>query len=398
MSEENFEMAVDNEIFSLQDVIDQEKEIKDMADAVLGASDHVNCSYDQGYVYRQALYSCLTCLRENNVDVNKEDYKLSGICLACSYECHQNHQLVELYTKRDFRCDCGNQNFAQTDKKFTCKLQPHKDSINTENKYNHNFLGLYCSCNTPYAEESIHASVSNTNEHSMNQEEDAEMIQCTLCEDWYHLNHLSGADKFDLPETNDDFELVCESCMSDNQFLWLYQKYMPIRKENATEEAFEVTESQNCMLGELEPGLILTNKQDLVEKKQACFFSPGWRRSLCQCISCSNLYRERHVEFLFRNNDTIDFYENLGKEKAEQESLNENKLLNEQLGKLDRVSQIDFLSDLNEFKQELSEFLAGFAKLGEVVKQEDILGFFEKLNKRKKQRATSSSSLNYSCK
>lgn len=30
---------------------------------------------------------------------------------ACSYNCHEGHDLVELYTKRAFRCDCGNSKF-----------------------------------------------------------------------------------------------------------------------------------------------------------------------------------------------------------------------------------------------------------------------------------------------
>lgn len=45
----------------------------------------------QGYVQRQALYACATC------SVGDED--LAGICLACSLECHDGHELFELYTK-----------------------------------------------------------------------------------------------------------------------------------------------------------------------------------------------------------------------------------------------------------------------------------------------------------
>lgn len=29
--------------------------------------------------------------------------QLAGICLACSYHCHDGHELVELYTKRYFK-------------------------------------------------------------------------------------------------------------------------------------------------------------------------------------------------------------------------------------------------------------------------------------------------------
>lgn len=41
---------------------------------------------------RQALYACSTC--------TPPGAEPAGICLACSYECHGSHRLLELYTKR----------------------------------------------------------------------------------------------------------------------------------------------------------------------------------------------------------------------------------------------------------------------------------------------------------
>lgn len=66
---------------------------------VLGGSDAENCTYQLGYVGRQALYSCNTCFEKFGVK--------AGVCLACSLKCHDGHDLFELYTKRNFRCDCG---------------------------------------------------------------------------------------------------------------------------------------------------------------------------------------------------------------------------------------------------------------------------------------------------
>lgn len=75
---------------------------------------------------RQALYSCLTCLPES-----KEDFrKGAGICLACSYSCHEGHELIELYTKRNFRCDCG------TPKTRRKCLLDEKSADNAKNEYN----------------------------------------------------------------------------------------------------------------------------------------------------------------------------------------------------------------------------------------------------------------------
>lgn len=73
--------------------------ITSMLYTVLGASDSENCTYQLGYVGRQALYSCKTCFEKSGVK--------AGICLACSLKCHDGHDLFELYTKRNFRCDCG---------------------------------------------------------------------------------------------------------------------------------------------------------------------------------------------------------------------------------------------------------------------------------------------------
>ena len=53
------------------------------------------------------------------------------MCLACSYHCHEGHDLVELYTKRNFRCDCGNKKFPSRN---ICTLEPKKRPENEDNK------------------------------------------------------------------------------------------------------------------------------------------------------------------------------------------------------------------------------------------------------------------------
>jgi E3 ubiquitin-protein ligase UBR7 len=82
------------------------------------------------------------------------------------------NKIVELWTKRNFRCDCGNSKFGE----FFCKLFPNKDIENADNSYNHNFKGSYCTCGRPYPDPDA--------------EEQVEMIQCCICEDWFHEEHL----------------------------------------------------------------------------------------------------------------------------------------------------------------------------------------------------------------
>lgn len=86
---------------------------------------------------------------------------------------------MELWTKRNFRCDCGNSKFGE----FFCKILASKDAENSNNVYNHNFKSTYCTCNLPYPDP--------------NAEEQVEMIQCCICEDWFHEEHigLSSTDK-----------------------------------------------------------------------------------------------------------------------------------------------------------------------------------------------------------
>lgn len=139
------------------------------------------CTYATGSL-RQELYACQTCYRETG--------KPNAICYACSIKCHTSHDLVELFTKRGRTCDCGtsrivgpcivrypNWSNLLLDSKMKKEFEP--DIPDSNNKYGHNFKGLFCSCNTPY-----------------NPLTDSNMLQCILgvqCdEDWYHEECIMG--------------------------------------------------------------------------------------------------------------------------------------------------------------------------------------------------------------
>lgn len=121
----------------LQDLEEQELE----EDLVLGGDEGNECTYSKGYMKRQAIFSCLTCTPNGN----------AGVCTACSLSCHDGHEILELWTKRNFRCDCGNSKFGE----FFCKLDASKDVENTKNSYNHNFKGSYCTCGRPYPDPDV---------------------------------------------------------------------------------------------------------------------------------------------------------------------------------------------------------------------------------------------------
>ncbi|MPC62056.1 putative E3 ubiquitin-protein ligase UBR7 [Portunus trituberculatus] len=65
-------------------------DINDSLNAQFGLG---NTIFTQGYMKRQALYACMTCCPADGE-------QQAGVCLACSYHCHEDHDLVELYTKR----------------------------------------------------------------------------------------------------------------------------------------------------------------------------------------------------------------------------------------------------------------------------------------------------------
>ena len=53
-----------------------------------------------GYVC-QSVFVCKTCPQTDP----------AGMCYSCSISCHADHTILELYSKRAFRCDCGNSKF-----------------------------------------------------------------------------------------------------------------------------------------------------------------------------------------------------------------------------------------------------------------------------------------------
>jgi E3 ubiquitin-protein ligase UBR7 len=48
-----------------------------------------------------------------------------GLCLACMLTCHKDHEIIELYDRAHFRCDCGNSKLP-----FGCQLNDQKEYVN----------------------------------------------------------------------------------------------------------------------------------------------------------------------------------------------------------------------------------------------------------------------------
>lgn len=155
------------------------------------------CTYSKGEL-RQPLFACLTCSKQSGTEI--------GVCYSCSIQCHSTHELVELFTKRNFACDCGTTRLAKGSN-LGCKLRHihgedssrrgsgsrsnsfsgrrsllllAEDIPSLSNIYNQNYKGLFCCCSKPYNP----------------LEETATMHQCffgDVCgEDWYHEDCILG--------------------------------------------------------------------------------------------------------------------------------------------------------------------------------------------------------------
>lgn len=106
------------------------------------------CTYSLGSI-RQAVYLCRTCASPR------------GICSACSIACHTDHDQLELFPKRNFRCDCPTGALPHL-----CNLHTHLEEPNDTNIYGQNFTGVFCRCGREYDA----------------QQERETMIQCLACE------------------------------------------------------------------------------------------------------------------------------------------------------------------------------------------------------------------------
>lgn len=370
---------------TLGEVLKGQEELEAESYAVLGGSDEKNCTYSRGYIGRQALYACMTCMPESKANEEKR----TGVCLACSYHCHEGHDLIELYTKRNFRCDCGGKRMQDV----RCKLDPLKLEANQLNQYNQNFSGTYCICHRPYPDP----------------EDDVEdeMIQCVVCEDWYHSRHLGTGD---TPSSPKSFaEMICGGCM---QRVDILQNYVgKIEDGNQTQlndttmvDVTGLDESNIAETSVIQNNVSKAEDKDggneskrlkldictkppfdaadpVAYKQGATFWKEGWRNFLCRCMDCMSIYKNLKVEFLLDEKDTVQWYEEHGRQKQQQDERNTDDQAREAFDRLDRVQQVEFLSGVNHMKERLREFFDTFVTSQQVVTEKDVHEFFDKLKK-----------------
>ncbi|CAA2981464.1 putative E3 ubiquitin-protein ligase UBR7 [Olea europaea var. sylvestris] len=364
------------------------------ADLVLGGDQGKECTYNKGYMKRQAIFSCLTCTPDGN----------AGVCTACSLSCHDGHEIVELWTKRNFRCDCGNSKFGE----FFCKLLPNKDVENLENKYNHNFKGTYCTCDLPYPDP--------------NAEEQVEMIQCCICEDWFHEEHIGLQSPDEIPRDDEGEPLyedfICQGCAVVCSFLTYYLETISasVRNSNVANSDKEKTvleDSASPLKGKLEHGncsldTLVTNSDaegnisgcsevagssnkcileinlaetpQTINKSKPMFLSKNWREVLCRCDACSDFYTQKGISFLLDKEDSIAEYEKVAKLKRDE---NLQKQEGDFLNKLGHVEKMEILSGIADMKDEIRSLLES-SDPSKPITTADIHQVFDNLAKKRK--------------
>ncbi|KAG0251788.1 hypothetical protein DFQ27_008521 [Actinomortierella ambigua] len=312
------------------------------------------CTYSLGNI-RQTLYSCLTC--------NPNPGEEAGFCYACSISCHGDHQLVELFTKRSFRCDCGTDKFKNT----ACKLDPKpKGTLNPFNTYNHNYLGRFC-WKGGQEEVSIDVESSSTEkgmkENSTPSEgkpasgeqgtSTAAARKHALEKDSANKEDRETQEHVKRPKTDSDPATV--------------SSITPLNDTTSASEASQAPPAPKPR----EPCLLDDLNDAYPDREMSLFATEGWRDKLCRCKACMHTYTSTDKVPFILGEDPVYEDEDDDEDGA---SLLENGL--KRLEKVDRVKVMDGMLAYTKFSDEIKSFLKPFSEQGKVVTAADISAFF----------------------
>lgn len=203
----------DEEGFTAAQLIEKQAELEEAArQAVPFSFTKGGCTYERGYI-RQPIYACKTCGG-------------GGVCAGCSVGCHADHELVELFAKRNFRCDCGTFSICRgkTEKEKTllpCSLRDKNLNFapqNDQNAYNQNFEGHFCRCERGKTYDP--------------EKEDETMFQCLDCEDWLHESCTSLRPERSSTEPKSTIRSISDGPLVDHESFELFICHECIQKPN----------------------------------------------------------------------------------------------------------------------------------------------------------------------
>lgn len=208
--------------------------------------------------------------------------KFAGFCEGCKNQCHGGHlkHVVDLYSKRIFRCDCGNESMSNQ-----CVLNAGKEEREQKMlNYNQNFVGRYCRCH-------------------QGEIPGDEMLQCALCEDWFHMGcwkkptgHCRPGD----PDI-DQCDFTCVECSKVARLAPYFAVFGVLRPglHRSKIEKAKTLFGAGCTRPELD--------RETTEEYEEwdMFWLPGFRKRLCRCQGCLEMYKNCGVPELVDEDDIV---------------------------------------------------------------------------------------------
>ncbi|KAH6601896.1 hypothetical protein BASA61_001696 [Batrachochytrium salamandrivorans] len=288
------------------------------------------CSFSKGYVL-QKVYSCKTCAQDAGRSV--------GVCYGCFVSCHTTHEVVELFQRRNFRCDCGTKGLDT----IACTLNDLTLStakslqINDGNAYNRNFEGIFCICLEAYDPEV----------------ETRTMFKCVICEDWFHDQCIG-----EVPDEDTFEEFICTACVNKHCVLKRYihnsSMFVLPKLEKVDVETAEVNVNVNRVLRDT------ATASDTVGIENE---TPQQEVTKDACL-------DKIEYFLFQSSEEFT----PKKDDDAGRSLMDAGM--EQLDRMDRVKALNGVHLYNKFKDNLMAYLRDIGERGQVVTKEDVDTFF----------------------
>ncbi|OAE31161.1 hypothetical protein AXG93_3617s1000 [Marchantia polymorpha subsp. ruderalis] len=323
------------------------------ADLVLGGDEGKECTYEKGYMRRQAVFSCLTCTPAGN----------AGFCTACSFACHDGHEVP--------RDEDGEPTFDE----LICQSCVRR-----------------CSFLEEYPE--LIASPVEVEDDEAPPSQDSEAPKVADVSTAEAPPTQTSVNK--KPYTNG---LTLETALGGRP--------VPSVEENGKAEKLEVSSTNHvgessgsggsvCKLkrtSQAESALTTSEEKPeettsvglkVLDSGRAVFLAKSWRTELCQCDACKAMYMAKGIEFLLDKEDTLQEYEESAKRKREEAKEKEDGTTQAFLQKLGHVQRIELVHGINNLATELESFLTPFGQSGKTVTSDDIYEFFDGLRKKRR--------------
>ena len=353
----------DDETVTAADFVRQQLDLEYEARQVLPYSPG-ECTYSKGPM-RQRVYWCRTCADKDN--------EPAGICYSCSIQCHGSHDLLEMFQKRDFRCDCPTSRLSQK-----CALNRSTFAPNESNLYNHNFKGEFCQCNDQYNPET----------------EESMMLQCIVCEDWLHDRCVAGV----IPSESAFEAFICAACVEKHEWLRRYHGVEGIianlpgtkdveDKEVCLKRGLDAdsaqSESKRTRVENSNDNDNLIGQKTLDESDKcklatlsqspqpqlALFLPDGFHSIFCKCKDCLPMLEK--LPFLME--EEVTYSPPRSREVSPTNSEGSSYEAGQRaLNTIPREKAIEGIMAYNNLKEKVTAFLRPYAANGKVVGVEDI--------------------------